>query len=42
MMVLVRTKHTFLNSSHIEDYFRMIEEFESEGLKFNDLSEDEQ
>lgn len=40
---LVRTKHTFLNSSYIEDYFvEYDEEFESEGLKFNDLSEDEQ
>ena len=40
---LVRTKHTFLNSSYIEDYFEEYdEEFESEGLKFNDLSEDEQ
>lgn len=39
----VRTKNTFLNSSHIEDYFvEYDEEFESEGLKFNDLSEDEQ
>lgn len=40
---LVRTKRTFLNSSYIEDYFiEYDEEFESEGLKFNDLSEDEQ
>lgn len=40
---LVRTKRTFLNSSHIEDYFvEYDEEFENEGLKFNDLSEDEQ
>lgn len=40
---LVRTKRTFLNSSYIEDYFvEYDEEFEGEGLKFNDLSEDEQ
>lgn len=40
---LVRTKRTFLNSSYIEDYFiEYDEEFESEGLNFNDLSEDEQ
>lgn len=40
---LFRTKRTFLNSSHIEDYFvEYDEEFESEGLKFNDLTEDEQ
>ena len=40
---LVRTKHTFLNSSHIEDYFvEYDEEFEDEGVKFNDLSSDEQ
>ena len=40
---LVRTKHTFLNSSYIEDYFvEYDEEFENEGVKFNDLSEDEQ
>ena len=40
---LFRTKRTFLNSSYIEDYFiEYDEEFESEGLKFNDLSEDEQ
>lgn len=40
---LVRTKHTFLNSSYIEDYFvEYDEEFESEGLNFDDLSEDEQ
>lgn len=39
----VRTKNTFLNSSYIEDYFiEYDEEFESEGLKFNDLSSDEQ
>lgn len=39
----VRTKRTFLNSSHIEDYFvEYDEEFEGEGLKFNDLSEDAQ
>ena len=39
----VRTKRTFLNSSHIEDYFvEYDEEFESEGLKFDDLSKDEQ
>lgn len=39
----VRTKRTFLNSLHIEDYFvEYDEEFEGEGLKFNDLSEDEQ
>lgn len=40
---LFRTKRTFLNSSYIEDYFiEYDEEFESEGLNFNDLSEDEQ
>ena len=40
---LFRTKRTFLNSSYIEDYFvEYDEEFEGEGLKFNDLSEDEQ
>lgn len=40
---LVRTKHTFLNSSYIEDYFvEYDEEFEDEGVKFNDLSSDEQ
>lgn len=40
---LVRTKRTFLNSSYIEDYLvEYDEEFEGEGLKFNDLSEDEQ
>ena len=40
---LVRTKRTFLNSSYIEDYFvEYDEEFESEGLNFDDLSEDEQ
>lgn len=40
---LVRTKRTFLNSSYIEDYFiEYDEEFENEGVKFNDLSEDEQ
>lgn len=40
---LFRTKHTFLNSSYIEDYFvEYDEEFEDEGVKFNDLSEDEQ
>ena len=40
---LFRTKHTFLNSSYIEDYFiEYDEEFENEGLNFNDLSEDEQ
>lgn len=40
---LVRTKRTFLNSSHIEDYFvEYDEEFESECLKFDDLSKDEQ
>ena len=40
---LVRTKRTFLNSSYIEDYFiEYEEEFEDEGLKFNDLPEDEQ
>lgn len=39
----VRTKNTFLNSSYIEDYFvEYDEEFEDEGLNFNDLSEDEQ
>lgn len=39
----VRTKNTFLNSSHIEDYFvEYDEEFESEGLKFDNLSVDEQ
>ena len=39
----VRTKRTFLNSSHIEDYFvEYDKEFEIEGLKFNGLSEDEQ
>lgn len=39
----IRAKNIFLNSSHIEDYFvEYDEEFESEGLKFNDLSEDEQ
>lgn len=39
----VRTKRTFLNSSHIEDYFvEYDEEFESECLKFDDLSKDEQ
>lgn len=39
----VRTKRTFLNSSHIEDYFvEYDEEFESEGLTFDDLSKDEQ
>ena len=39
----VRTKHTFLNSSYIEDYFvEYDEEFEDEGKKFNDLSLDEQ
>lgn len=39
----VRTKRTFLNSSHIEDYFvEYDEEFESEGLKFDDLSKDDQ
>ena len=37
---LFRTKRTFLNSSYIEDYFiEYDEEFESEGLNFNDLSE---
>ena len=40
---LFRTKRTFLNISYIEDYFiEYDEEFESEGLNFNDLSEDEQ
>ena len=40
---LFRTKRTFLNSSYIEDYFiEYDEEFEDEGIKFNDLSEDEQ
>lgn len=40
---LVRTKHTFLNSSYIEDYFvEYDEEFEDEGVKFNDLSSDKQ
>lgn len=40
---LVRTKHTFLNNSYIEDYFvEYDEEFEDEGVKFNDLSSDEQ
>lgn len=40
---LFRTKRTFLNGSYIEDYFvEYDEEFESEGLNFNDLSEDEQ
>ena len=40
---LFRTKRTFLNSSYIEDYFvEYDEEFESEGLNFDDLSEDEQ
>lgn len=40
---LFRTKRTFLTSSYIEDYFiEYDEEFESEGLNFNDLSEDEQ
>lgn len=40
---LVRTKRTFLNSSYIEDYFiEYDEEFENEGVKFNDLSSDEQ
>lgn len=40
---LFRTKRTFLNSSYIEDCFiEYDEEFESEGLNFNDLSEDEQ
>lgn len=40
---LVRTKHTFLNSSYIEDYFvEYDEEFEDEGVKFNDLLSDEQ
>lgn len=40
---LFRTKRTFLHSSYIEDYFiEYDEEFESEGLNFNDLSEDEQ
>ena len=40
---LVRTKRTFLNSSYIEDYFMEYdEEFEDEGVKFNDLSSDEQ
>ena len=40
---LFRTKRTFLNSSYIEDYFiEYDEEFENEGLNFNDLSEDEQ
>ena len=40
---LVRTKHTFLNSSYIEDYFvEYDEEFEDEGVKFNDLSSDAQ
>lgn len=40
---LVRTKHTFLNSSYIEDYFvEYDKEFEDEGVKFNDLSSDEQ
>lgn len=39
----VRAKNIFLNSSHIEDYFiEYDEEFENEGVKFNDLSEDEQ
>lgn len=39
----VRTKRTFLNSSHIEDYFvECDKEFESEGLKFDDLSKDDQ
>lgn len=40
---LFRTKRTFLNSSYIEDYFvEYDEEFEDEGVKFNDLSSDEQ
>ena len=40
---LFRTKRTFLNSSYIEAYFiEYDEEFEDEGIKFNDLSEDEQ
>ena len=40
---LLRTKRTFLNSSYIEDYFiEYDEEFEDEGVKFNDLSSDEQ
>lgn len=40
---IFRTKRTFLNSSYIEDYFvEYDEEFEDEGLKFNDLSTDEQ
>lgn len=39
----VTTKSTFLNSSYIEDYFvEYDEEFEDEGVKFNDLSTDEQ
>lgn len=39
----VRTKNTFLNSSWIEDYLiEYDEEFENEGLKFDDLSTDEQ
>lgn len=40
---LVRTKRTFSNSSYVEDYFvEYDEEFENEGIKFNDLSTDEQ